>query len=74
MEITDLTQIRDATSNQNHNNGKYQNTEITIKIPKERRIIQLNNQERGVRVAAFLNALCYMREGGDDGTSRGNAG
>lgn len=67
VQVTGLTNMRDATSYQNHNNGKYQSTDITIKIPKERRIIRIDNQERGVRVTAFLNALCYMREGGDRG-------
>jgi hypothetical protein len=69
VHITDLGDLRDAKAVQNFNSGKYQNTSITIKVRHDRRTFQVNSEERGRRMTVFLNAISYMRDGGDDGQS-----
>ncbi len=66
--ITELTGLRDAKAAQILNDGKYQSTSITIKVGHDRRTLHIPDEERARRMTAFLDALCYMREGGDDGT------
>ena len=67
IEVTDLYDLRDAKASQNFNDGKYQNTAITVKVGKERKTFEVNDEERGRRMAVFLNAVSYMRDGGEDG-------
>jgi len=67
IEVTDLCDLRDAKAMQNFNDGKYQNTAITVKVGKERKTVEVNDEERGRRMAVFLNAVSYMRDGGEDG-------
>src|SRR5262245_19360506 len=67
VEITDLYDLREARAVQNFNEGNYQNTSITLKVGKERKTFQVNDEERGRRMTVFLNAVSYMRDGGEDG-------
>ncbi|HKA07666.1 MAG TPA: hypothetical protein VKD71_10435 [Gemmataceae bacterium] len=67
IEVTDLYDLRDAKAVQNFNDGKYQNTSITVKLGKDRKIVEVNDEERGRRLAVYLNAVSYMRDGGEDG-------
>jgi hypothetical protein len=67
VHVTDLVDLRDAKAVQNFNEGKYKTTSITIKLGKDRRTFQVNDEERGRRITVFLNALSYMRDGGEDG-------
>jgi hypothetical protein len=67
VEITDLYDLRDAKAIQNFNDGKYQNTDINLKIGKLRHSVQVSDEERGRRMAVFLNTVAYMRDGGEDG-------
>jgi hypothetical protein len=67
VEVTDLYDLRDAKAVQNFNNGSYQNTDITLKIGKQRKTVQVNDEERGRRMTVFLNTVAYMRDGGEDG-------
>jgi hypothetical protein len=67
VEITDLYDLREARAVQNFNEGNYQNTAITLKVGKERKTFQVHDEERGRRMTVFLNAVSYMRDGGEDG-------
>jgi hypothetical protein len=67
VHVTDLNDLRDAKAVQNFNEGKYKNTSITIKIGKDRRTFEVDDEERGRRLTVYLNAVCYMRDGGEDG-------
>jgi hypothetical protein len=67
VEITDLYELRDAKAVQNFNEGKYEGTSITLKHGKQRTTVQVKDEERGRRITVFLNAVCYMRDGGEDG-------
>lgn len=68
VEVTDLYDIREAKAVQNFNEGAYQNTEVTVKVGKERSKFQVKDEERGRRMTVFLNAVAYMRDGGENGT------
>jgi hypothetical protein len=68
VEVTDLYDLRDAKAVQNFNDGKYQNTDLSLKIGKQRKTVQVNDEERGRRMAVYLNTVAYMRDGGEDGT------
>jgi len=67
IEVTDLYDLREAKAVQNFNEGKYQNTAITLKVGKERKTFQVHDEERGRRMTVYLNAVSYMRDGGEDG-------
>jgi hypothetical protein len=67
VHVTDLANMRSAKAVKNFNEGKYQNTSITLKVGHDRRTVQVHNEERGRRITVFLNAVCYMRDGGEDG-------
>lgn len=67
VHVTDLANMRSAKAVQNFNEGKYQDTSITVKVGHDRRTFQVQNEERGRRITVFLNAVCYMRDGGEDG-------
>jgi len=62
IEVTDLTDLRNAKATQN---TTY--TDVAIKVGSERRMFQIKDEERGRRMAVFLNAVSYMRDGGEDG-------
>jgi hypothetical protein len=70
VEVTDLYDIRDAKAVQNFNEGNYQYTDITVKVGKQKKYVQVKDEERGRRMAVFLNALAYMRDGGEDGRDK----
>jgi hypothetical protein len=65
--VTDLADLREAKAVQNYNEGKYRNTTIILRIPKHRNEVQVSDEERGRRLTVFLNAVAYMRDGGEDG-------
>ncbi|MSR55351.1 MAG: hypothetical protein EXS09_19010 [Gemmataceae bacterium] len=65
IKITDLVDLRHANATQNKNY-----TDIAIKVGNEQRRFQVNDEECGRRVAVFLNAVNYMRSGGEDGTDK----
>jgi hypothetical protein len=67
IEVTELCELRDAKAVQNFNEGKYQNTSITLTLGRDRKRIQVNSEERGRRLTVYLNAVAYMRDGGEDG-------
>src|SRR4051794_7775000 len=67
VEVTDLYELRDAKAVANFNEGKYQNTDITLKVGKSRKTIQVSEEERARRMTVFLNTVSYMRDGGEDG-------
>jgi len=67
IEVTDLYELRDAKAVQNFNDGKYQNTAITVKVGHDRKTFEVQDEERGRRIAVYLNAVTYMRDGGEDG-------
>ena len=67
VEITDLYELRDAKAVQNFNEGKYTGTDITLKVGKRRTTVHVKDEERGRRLTVYLNAVCYMRDGGEDG-------
>ncbi len=68
VRVTDLIDLREANAVQNFNEGNYQNTSIKLKLGKDRETIEVNDEERGRRMTVFLNAVVYMRDGGEDGT------
>jgi hypothetical protein len=67
VHVTDLANLRGAKAVQNFNEGKYQNTSISVKVGHDRRTVVVNGEERGRRMTVFLNAVNYMRDGGEDG-------
>lgn len=70
VEVIDLGDLRDARAVQNFNEGNYQNTDVTVKVGKHRHTVRVHNEERGRRLAVYLNAVAYMRDGGEDGTDK----
>jgi hypothetical protein len=70
VQITDIENLREAKAVQNFNEGNYQNTLVTLKIGHDRRVVQIKDEERGRRMTVFLNALCYIRDGGEDGRDK----
>jgi hypothetical protein len=67
VTVTDLADLREAKAVQNYNEGKYQNTTVTLRIPQNRHDVHVSDEERGRRLTVFLNAVAYMRDGGEDG-------
>jgi hypothetical protein len=67
VEVTNLAELREAKAVQNFNQGKYQNTSITLKLGHDRHEVKVWNEERGRRLTVFLNAVAYMRDGGEEG-------
>ena len=67
IEVVDLADVREAKAAQNFNEGKYKSTSITLKVGSQRETIQVHNEERGRRLTVYLNAVAYMRDGGEDG-------
>jgi len=68
VAVTDLTDIQEAKATQNFNEGKYQNTHIEMSLGKRSKAFTLYSERTGRQMAVFLNALAYMRGGGEDGT------
>lgn len=67
LVVTDLRDLRKARADQNFNNDKYQNTDVTIRLDRDRRTIRVTDHGGAQRLADFLNAVAYMRDGGEDG-------
>lgn len=70
LKVIDLADLREAKAVQNYNNGSYKNTTITLKIGKQRQEVEVKDEERGRRLTVFLNAVAYMRDGGEGGTDK----
>ena len=69
VAVTDLADLREAKAVQNFNEGKYQNTAITVKLGPDRRTVTVRDAEGGRRLTVYLSAVAHMRGGGDDGTN-----
>ena len=67
IHVTDLLELREANAVQNFNEGKYKNTSLTLKIGKQRKDLTVHNEERGRQMTVFLNAVAYLRDGGETG-------
>lgn len=67
VAVTDLSNLREAKAAQNFKDGKYQYTEITLSLRGARRTVKVFNEDRGRRLTVFLNAVAYMRDGGENG-------
>ena len=67
VRVTDLTDLREAKAIQNFNEGNYQNTSITLNLRQDRKTFEVKDEERGRRMTVYLNAVAYMRDGGEDG-------
>jgi hypothetical protein len=67
IAVTDLGTLREAKAVQNFKDGKYQSTAITLKLKGEWKTITIYNEDRGRRLTVFLNAVAYVRDGGEDG-------
>jgi hypothetical protein len=71
VRVTDLGDLREAKAVQNFNEGNYQDTSITLKLGKgDRTKFEVKDEERGRRMTVYLNAVAYMRDGGEDGNDR----
>jgi hypothetical protein len=70
LEVTDLGELRDVRAVPNFHDGKYQNTEVVLKLGRDRRTVKVFDELQGRRLAAFLNAVIYMRDGGEGGKDR----
>lgn len=68
VRTTSLVDLREAQAVPNFNEGNYKNTAITVKVGGDRTTFSVADEERGRRLTVFLNALAYMRNGGEDGT------
>ena len=67
IEVTDLAELREAKATHNYNEGKYQNTSIRLDLGQTRKAFDVPDEERGRRLTIYLNAVAYMRDGGEDG-------
>jgi hypothetical protein len=68
VQVTGLGDLREAKAVQNFNEGNYQNTSITLKLGRgDRTTFEVKDEERGRRMTVYLNAVAYMRDGGEDG-------
>src|SRR4051794_36486460 len=57
VTVTDLADLREAKAVQNYNEGKYQNTTVTLSIPKNRHDVRVSDEQRARRLTVFLNAV-----------------
>lgn len=68
VEVTDLADLREVKAVPNTNNaGKYQNTTLRLRIGHARQDVTVPDEFGARRMAVFLNAVCYMRDGGENG-------
>jgi hypothetical protein len=67
LQVTELADLREAKAVPNFNDGKYKNTAINLKLKGERRTVTVDDEDCGRRLAIFLNAVAYIRDGGEDG-------
>jgi hypothetical protein len=72
VRVTDVYGIVDARGVQNFNEGKYQNTVVTVQTSSGSHALTVYNEERGRRLIVFLSTLAWMR-GGSDGQAAHDA-
>ncbi len=66
LTATDLYGIVDSEGQHNYTNeGKYQNTSVTVYLKKGKRRLTLVNQRHAEQLTIFLNTLAWLRKGGD---------
>lgn len=68
VAVTDLSEIDEAKVTQNFNEGTYQNSHVAMKMGRERKEFTVYSEKAGRKMSVFLNALAYMRGGGEGGT------
>jgi hypothetical protein len=68
VRVSDVVDIREAKAVQNFTDGNYQNTVITLNYGKgNTHTLTVKDEEKGRRMTVFMNAVAYMRDGGEDG-------
>jgi hypothetical protein len=67
VEVTDLADVHEAKAVQNFKDGKYQSTNITLRMGDGRKTFTVSQEEGGRRLNVFLNAVAYLRAGGENG-------
>jgi hypothetical protein len=67
VTVIDLGDLREAKAVQNFSDGRYQSTSINLKLGRERKSVTVYGEERGRRLAMYLTAVAYMRDGGESG-------
>jgi hypothetical protein len=66
VTATDIYDLTEARGVQNYNQGKYQNTAVTVRTASGSRTFTLANESRAERLIVFLNAVAWLRAGGDN--------
>jgi len=67
VEVTDLVNLSEAKAVHNHSDEKYKYTNISLVIGRSRKTFQVNDEDRARRLTVYLNAVGYMRDGGETG-------
>lgn len=70
VEVYDLINIRSARVTHNYNNNVYKNSVTEIRLKADEINLTLNNEELAGKLVMFLNAVVYMRDGGNDGKEK----
>ncbi len=67
VEVSDLINIRSARVTHNYNNNVYKNSVLEIRLKADEINLTLSNEEMAGKLVMFLNAVLFMRDGGNDG-------
>jgi hypothetical protein len=65
VTATDIYELVEAQGTQNFNQGKYQNTAVTLRLGGASRTLTVADEERARRLLIFLNVVAWLRGGGD---------
>jgi hypothetical protein len=65
VTATDIYELIEAQGTQNFNQGKYQNTAVTLRLRGGSRTLTVADEERSRRLLVFLNVIAWLRGGGD---------
>src|SRR5437588_741804 len=58
-----LGELSEAEGTHNYNEGKYQNTAITLRLTSGRESVTVHDEEGGRRLIVFLNCLGWLHSG-----------
>lgn len=67
IDITNLEFLEQAKAVQQQGESGYTGTDIEVILKRDSRKIKINGMIPGKRMTVFLNALVYVRDGGEDG-------
>lgn len=67
IEVIDLADLREVKGVANTNEGKFQSTSLRLRFTNRRAEVSVPDEVGARRMTMFLNAVCYMRDGGENG-------